>query len=337
MSRELTDDYRVALELLSGDPGDAAALLGSRVALAHLQRFREDAAPWLRSTKIQGFGIARRLADGRRSSSELALKVYVESKLPERRLTYPVPKRLAIPGLDVDVEFDVEPIGRLQTLGCPNVRRPALLGCSIGHVDGQTGTLGCLVRPKAGGLPIYLLSAAHVLAPAGARSVGGGVWQPAPGDCGKPKHRLAKLSRYTAISRGPGYPNQVDAAIAEIEHPGAISPDLGDLGLRPRGVANVAIGDSVRGVGRSTGVMKGEVRDPDFRVRLDYRRRPNETMRVGFRGQILCTHMSVGGDSGALVVDRKARAVGLLIAGNHRHSVLTPIQIVLQALGVQLA
>jgi len=48
------------------------------------------------------------------------------------------------------------------------------------------------------------------------------------------------------------------------------------------------------------------------------------------------TNMSQGGDSGSLVLDMKARAVGLLFAGSEQVTILNPISEVLKILNIEL-
>ena len=53
-----------------------------------------------------------------------------------------------------------------------------------------------------------------------------------------------------------------------------------------------------------------------------------------FTGQIMASAMSDGGDSGSAVFDAERRLVGLLFAGSEFATVLSPIQAVLDALGI---
>ena len=46
--------------------------------------------------------------------------------------------------------------------------------------------------------------------------------------------------------------------------------------------------------------------------------------------------MSAGGDSGSAVLDMNKRVVGLLFAGSDSTTIMNPIQLVLDALQVQL-
>ena len=75
----------------------------------------------------------------------------------------------------------------------------------------------------------------------------------------------------------------------------------------------------------------GKIKDTSATVKVDY---DNQTAL--FRGQILTTNMSQGGDSGSLVLDMKARAVGLLFAGSEQVTIINPINEVLRLLDIEL-
>ena len=66
---------------------------------------------------------------------------------------------------------------------------------------------------------------------------------------------------------------------------------------------------------------------------MDY----DEVGGVGFVDQVLCTRYTKPGDSGSLVLDKESgKAVGLHFAGANGGSVFSPIDDVLEALGVTL-
>jgi len=75
----------------------------------------------------------------------------------------------------------------------------------------------------------------------------------------------------------------------------------------------------------------GKIKDASASVKVNY---DNQTAL--FRDQILTT-MSQGGDSGSLVLDMKARAVGLLFAGSEQVTILNHINEVLRLLDIELA
>jgi len=55
-----------------------------------------------------------------------------------------------------------------------------------------------------------------------------------------------------------------------------------------------------------------------------------------YKNQLMAGAMSQGGDSGSAVLDMNKQVVGLLFAGSNTTTIMNPIQLVLDALGVQL-
>jgi hypothetical protein len=122
---------RRALDVLTGADGPPAsagfpapsAAPDGQLFLASLEA-RDAARPWTEDPNIQGLGMADRITAGRRES-ELALKVYVERKLPMSRVENPVPAELEIPGVDGTLATDVEEIGRVELEAATGRFRPA--------------------------------------------------------------------------------------------------------------------------------------------------------------------------------------------------------------------
>ena len=215
--------------------------------------------------------------------------------------------------------------------------RPLALGCSTAHFNVAAGTIGCFVTSD--GSDRLLLSNNHVLADENRASVGDEILQPAPADSGvSPQDRVATLSRLVPLqSLGK---NLVDAAVATLDdttmEERLILTGLGALnGLR---MTPLQGGEAVFKIGRTTGLTQGWISAfdvDDIWVRYDMG-------LIGFDGQLEIESLdgkpfSLGGDSGALVVDEDLRAVGLLFAGNDVDtSYANPIQEVFLGLGVRL-
>ena len=83
--------------------------------------------------------------------------------------------------------------------------------------------------------------------------------------------------------------------------------------------------------GRTTGHTVGKIKDISATVKVNY-----DDKVALFRNQILTTNISQGGDSGSLVLDMKAKAVGLLFAGSEVVTIVNPISEVLRALDIEL-
>lgn len=109
------------------------------------------------------------------------------------------------------------------------------------------------------------------------------------------------------------------------------NPDIRGIG-RVRGTRTAKLGMAVRKTGRTTDLTKGKIMLLNATVNVSYGKKS-----ARFTGQVLSTPMSLGGDSGALVVDAEDRvAVGLLFAGSTQATIFTPIRPLLEALEVTL-
>jgi S1-C subfamily serine protease len=238
--------------------------------------------------------------------------------------------------------------------------RPARPGCSIGHYLITAGTLGCLVKR---GNQVYILSNNHVLANSNVAQEGDPIWQPGKYDGGTSADQIATLDRFIPIGfpgdtptpppggcsplasimkffeAQPAVPkiqinepgnNTVDCALGKPLSPDLVSPDILNIGV-PIGVGTVTLGTPLQKMGRTTGYTTGQITQLDVTVSVDYGGKI-----ATFRNQLMAGAMSQGGDSGSAVLDMNKRVVGLLYAGSATTTILNPIQLVLDALEVQL-
>lgn len=125
--------------------------------------------------------------------------------------------------------------------------------------------------------------------------------------------------------------NLVDAALAKPLNPAQFSGDILGIGS-VSGTKPPALGMRVRKHGRTTGYTEAVITLLNATVNIAY---GSKTAR--FSGQVITEAMSQGGDSGSLVVDAaENRAVGLLFAGSNLATIFTPINVVLDALQVNI-
>jgi hypothetical protein len=225
--------------------------------------------------------------------------------------------------------------------------RPAIGGASVGHYLGTAGTLGICCYDaafQAGGLQrFYLLSNNHVLANCNDAAIGDPILQPAPADGGQANSdTIGRLARFVPIrftpdtaafsTDGARVPvNFVDAAIAEGR--------FDQLDRRIHWIGDVRadnpmadVGSVVQKCGRASHYTTGTIAAVNATVHVNY---PNGRM-ARFAKQIICHGLSSGGDSGAIVTDLTQRAVGLLFATSQMVSVLNPMPLVEQLLGVRI-
>ena len=290
--------------------------------IARALKLNEDEL--LSKANVVGVGIGEKIRGGF-SQGRLCLKIYVEKKLIAKKLT----KAEFIPQEISRIETDVEEAGKIIAQANTGRFRPAPGGVSLGHYQITAGTLGCLVKDKKSE-KVLILSNNHVLANSNKAEKGDPILQPGPYDGGKkPKDLIGYLENWIEINFKKEA-NLVDAALARPKVSGDVRPEIMLIGS-PQGLTKAKIGMPIQKSGRTTGYTTGKVKDISASVKVNY---DNQTAL--FRGQILTTNMSQGGDSGSLVLDMKARAVGLLFAGSEQVTILNPINEVLRLLDIEL-
>lgn len=287
---------------------------------------------WLQQEGIQGLGIARRIIAGV-PQQERVLKVYVDRKLPSASLGKElIPSQVTIPSLGISVPIDVEAIGCIRAQNFQNHKRPLFRGLSIGLKEGEGGgTLGCFVRKRGDADAVYLLSNAHVLQEFGGMGASTEVFQPAVRFGGaSDDHVVADFIEAVPIDfDNDHFVNRVDAGIARLRSGVEVRPSLTQ---GPTG--RFREGTEVTLLGASSGTSMGKIKATSYEVSVDY---ANPAHKAKFRSQVLCTPFTSPGDSGAMVLNRKNKKVlGLLVGGGPGASVFTPIQFVLDELGIEL-
>lgn len=325
-------NLRRALDMVTGAPVPQA--LGAQLEALSPQ---EHPRSWASASNIQGFGIAERITQGQKLK-DLALKVYVERKLPLGKLDNPVPKQVDLPGLKEPVATDVHEIGKVQLEASTARYRPAMPGCSVGHYQVEAGTFGCLVRKK-GQPDLYVLSNSHVLANEGFCKAGDVVLQYAKYDGGvQPDDVLGELAEWVPFKfSDDGFDNLVDAAIAKVVKPADVTSAVNLIGV-PKGVSTVVRrGMKVKKCGRTSDLTYGEITDVDYRLPMTYTTADGAgSGRVGLSDQVLCTRYTAPGDSGSAVFNVNDEIVGLHFAGSPSTSIFNKIGNVLDALGLEI-
>jgi hypothetical protein len=312
-----------ALDLVRSAAAPKPEALG-RVRSLHVQRVRSA----FEDPNIVAIGIAEKVTD-KKTTGELSLCFYVEKKKAKKRIA---PDKLVPPVVSTPsgaaVFTDVQVIGRVVPQKINRRRSPLQSGYSVGHVKITAGTLGAIVRK---GKTLYLLSNSHVLALSGTAKKGDKVTYPGPDDLGSsPEQIVGTLADFEEFEATEDFVNHVDAALARIDKKWADKLDLSIFPAKPP----FKLADPVRGMkiakrGRTTGDTEGTVRDVNFSIAINY----DEVGKVGFIDQVLCTRYSRGGDSGAIVADKKSGAiVGLHFAGSEQGSVFNPIKEVVKRL-----
>ncbi|HEY9422986.1 MAG TPA: trypsin-like serine protease [Thermoanaerobaculia bacterium] len=322
-----------ALEILTeGEQAPIAQALRLEAVEMH-----EKARPWTMGENIQGLGIANRITQGQKLD-ELALKVYVERKLPKSQVENLVPAKVDLPGLGASVETDVEEIGKVELEVNTARHRPAMPGCGLAHFEVPVGTFGLLVRKRNDPETLYVLSNSHVLANQGVCQPGDIVLQAGKHDGGlDPGDVLCELAEWIPFHfTDDGFPNLVDAAIAKVRNSAEITSAVAMIGV-PKGVSTVVRrGMMVKKCGRTTDLTFGEIKDVDYRLPMSYKTQDGALGRVGLRDQVLCTRYTAPGDSGSAVFNMDGKVVGLHFAGSSSTSIFNKIGNVLEMLGIDV-
>ncbi len=334
------------------------ALLNTILAVQAVKRQYESLI--MGKDNVVATGVGFKLA-GDTLTNEISIIVSVVKKLPLAQLT----EASLVPKSYAGIKTDVIETGLIVAQQDPKQKlRPARPGVSLGHYQITAGTFGCLVKR---GTQVYILSNNHVLANSNVAQLGDAIWQPGKYDGGTSADQIGTLEQFIPIGfpgdtpptptpepggcsplaavmkyfqaqpalvakiqiNEPGN-NTVDCALAKPLSPDLVSPDILNIGV-PIGVGTATLGTPLQKMGRTTGYTTGQITQLDVTVSVDYGGK-----LATFRNQLMAGAMSQGGDSGSAVLDMNKRVVGLLYAGSDTTTILNPIQMVLDALQVQL-
>lgn len=343
---------------------------GGRVVDAVLRALRISAPRLLGLPNVVGVGKGYKHVGGE-STGKPSLTVLVRRKLPKDALAAfeVVPNSIEDADTDVIEVGDVVALESAVEVSRTSKQRPAMPGLSIGHYKITAGTFGAIVYDQKTGDPL-ILSNNHVLANSsngkdGRAKVGDPILQPGKYDGATDTDIIARLYRFVPVNMEVSSPdcpvaaavekalngvvrrfrknyrlkmfkatsgvNLVDAAVAKPVQNSMVVPDIIGIGV-PKGTAEVAVGEKVRKSGRTSGLNSGDVKVVQATIKIGM----GDAGDATFGDQIVVTHMAQPGDSGALVVNGKGQAVGLLSAGSDSVSIFGRIKNVCDALSVRL-
>jgi hypothetical protein len=291
---------------------------------------------WTTAPGIQGFGIGYHL-----HQEGLAIKVYVERSVLLRQGRTLVPEAVSLRGLLAEkVPVDVVPTGKMALDYAPIRRhsRPVIIGSSGAHQAVEGGTIGLLVKLNGNPQDLFLLSACHTFARQGLANQGDPIIQPSLGDGGShPASTVAELASWVPITAtAAGYPNRADAALAKMTDPRQPAPDIHIIGP-PNGIGRARLRTEVHKMGRTTGYTLGMAIDLDFKFQTKWPQPGGGTARVGFSDLVLCTKYAAQGDSGAAVLNRRNRVLGIHMGGDDSSSFFCTIQHAMALLNCRLS
>ncbi|GJM82609.1 hypothetical protein HMSSN139_51050 [Paenibacillus sp. HMSSN-139] len=183
----------------------------------------------------------------------------------------------------------------------------------MGTAD-ASGTAGLIVSSDVNGCSRLILSNNHVLADNNTARFSATL-QPGGADGGTiAKDRIGQLERVTKLSRKR--PNYLDAATAKPLRRSLLKPAYAVFGIVPGHVRCYKVGDRLKKVGRTTGVVNGTVESIHTDVQVDYGDYGN-LGTITFKDQSVIRGkrpVSLEGDSGSVWLTRKgnlAAAVNL--------------------------
>ncbi|KQP12068.1 hypothetical protein ASF45_32195 [Pseudorhodoferax sp. Leaf265] len=192
---------------------------------------------------------------------------------------------------------------------------PVQLGVSVGNLQrGSTGTVGLIVRDMVSGKPV-ILSNWHVLCGNVQARAGDVLVQPGPHHIGNAAPRpVAHLTRWLPLSTG------YDAAIGILDPATNATNNLFGTAVAVKGAAPPRTGMSLIKFGALTRATHGVVDGVNGSYVLDYSGRGDaarqmDGVMIRRDARFPEAEISLEGDSGAIWVDSKNRAVALLFAG----------------------
>jgi hypothetical protein len=274
---------------------------------------------------IVGVGVSERLAGGR-PAGEGAVSIYVVRKAPLDEVD---PSAL-VPTEYEGVPTDVVESGEFVIATERGRHRPVPLGVSVGHANGDTGTVGFLGKRDS---ELVIVSNNHVLARENRAGRGDAILQPGPVDGGGAGDQVGELEGWVALDFG-GSKNPIDAAVARVDE-AAVTGQLYGGGTIAPTLGKPSRNAIVRKCGRTSGLTRGVVTDVSATIKLRFPSgmalMSEQILIQGLGGSVF----SEPGDSGSLVVEEGSDLpLGLLCGGSSRFTLANQIDQVLTGLGV---
>jgi hypothetical protein len=227
--------------------------------------------------------------------------------------------------------------------------RPLYPGVSIGGADSRAaGTLGAFVQDEQGN--IYLLSHIEILGSPG-YAAETAVLQPGPIDGGRITNpdNEAETDIVAAYVLTPTLPTSGPFPISSLVALARLDADIDYLVSHPDtgamvGVDAPVLGESVRLIGRTSGIVDGRVTGISISAPLSFDFASNTQQQTTFAGAFAVESslvdragnpfpMFAPGDEGGLIMDSDNHILGIVVAGSEKLALVAPIQDVLANLG----
>ena len=259
-------------------------------------------------------------------TEEGSFRVYVERK----KSLIDVPSDQHIPDEILGVKTDVIEMDLTDQIVDESEYRPLKGGIQIGNGSGALGTLGCLAKRTSDNVTV-MLSNHHVMFASG-KGVGDKIGQ--PDLCESCCCSCGEVGTIAAGSiPAGGVAGRVDGAIATVKAGIGSIQEINQIGVIA-GTAAAVFGETVRKVGRTTGLTTGTVTavsDP-----ASSSSGPTYINQVRVAPIAGVPKFSDSGDSGSVIVNASNQVVALLWGGNTGPSVANNIADVLAAFGITI-
>ena len=294
-----------------------------------------------KKANVNGVGLGVKWVNGH-PTEQPAILIFVQKKLSKRGIINKFSAEELIPSEIEGIPTDVIEVGIIKKQELKSRMRPLKPGYSVGHRNITAGTIGGFFIDRDGD-PI-ILSNCHVLANENNAKIGDLIYQPGPLDNSAdlnykdwvdPVANLPYFGTLKSFVTLQQNNNTQDSAIAKI-HDKIIKSGLIDsiypVVNQPLSGFNIpTVSMQVQKLGRTTGYTTGRIigTNASFTVGYDFG-------NAKFNNCVVCSVMSKGGDSGAMICDMNMQGVALLFAGSPKVTIATPIQPIIDHYGLQL-
>lgn len=290
------------------------------------------AKKWLATQGVFGVGVGYK--DPRQHKKGAAVIIYTESLFAAKSALSTMTARST--GTRVPIRIVRSQPFKTNSIYQQRIR-PVMAGYSIGTTE-YSGTLGLLVTDVNQPGITYMLSNNHVLNP---DNKGGliATLQPGGADGGKiSTDRVGTLYRYVKLNKSEA--NMLDAAISAPCFSNLVTAHYATVGAVPGYVTSYKVGEQMKKVGRTTGLVYGRVESIHTDVQVEYGK---PLGKFKFRNQSVIRGskpVSLPGDSGSVWLrssDNYAAAVNFAGSQDGRVSLAFPVERAMQAFQLQVA
>ncbi|MET3288740.1 UNVERIFIED_CONTAM: hypothetical protein ABID98_001310 [Brevibacillus sp. OAP136] len=292
---------------------------------------------------IAGVGIGFLNEKNRKQGA--CLIVYTHGNLPSIMRLVPQAVGLQIAGSSISVPVRAIHSGgfrsfaSIQTNRYKEKIRPVKAGYSVGRPD-ASGTAGLIVTNFPERNQLYVLSNNHVLNSNNSPSFTETL-QPGGADGGRSRiDTIGRLDRFVALRKTGA--NFVDGATSIPLRNSLLTPRYATVGELPGHVSSYRIGDRMKKVGRTTGLVKGVVESIHTDIMVDYGDYGN-LGTIRFRNQTVIkgtNRVSLPGDSGSVWLRERgnfAAAVNFAGTVDGRRSIAYPVEWFMQVFQTRVA